>query len=114
MSDHIVASVALGSTVLLDVIATILLVRSPVATPLQKVLQLMFTWAVPVVGSIIVIAILKETVSTPRARLAPGSSGDEGLPGIGPEPDALGGHHGGHGGSSADIGHGGDAGIGGH
>jgi hypothetical protein len=106
MSDHLVASVALGPTVLLDVIATILLVRSRVATPLQKALQLMFTWAVPFVGSIIVIVILKETNSTPRARLAPGSSGDVWLPGIGPATDAFGGHHGEHRGGSGDIGHG--------
>ena len=114
MFDHLVASVALGSAVLLDVIATILLVRSRVATPLQKALQLMFTWAVPFVGSIIVIAILKETNSTPRARLASDSSGDVWLPGIGPATDAIGGHHGEHGGGSGDIGHGGDAGVGGH
>jgi len=49
----VVALAALGSAVLLDVVATVLLVRSPVATPLQKALQLMFTWAVPFVGSII-------------------------------------------------------------
>ena len=109
----IIASVALGFAVLLDVVATILLVRSPVATQLQKALQLMFTWAVPFVGSIIVIAILKEMSSTPKPRLASGSSGDVWLPGIGPETDDSGGHRGEHGGGG-DIGHGGDAGMSGH
>ncbi len=46
----VVALAALGSAVLLDVVATVLLVRSPVATPLQKAFQLIFTWAVPFVG----------------------------------------------------------------
>ena len=68
----VIALVTLGLAVLLDIIATVLLVRSTVATPLQKVLQLVFTWAVPFVGSIIVVAILRETISTPRARLTSG------------------------------------------
>jgi hypothetical protein len=56
-----------------------LLVRSTMVTRLQKSLQLVFIWAIPFVGSIIVIAILRETISAPRARLASGS-GDEWLP----------------------------------
>jgi hypothetical protein len=108
----IIASVALGLAVLLDVIATVLLIRSTIATPLQKALQLAFIWAIPLIGSIIVIAILRETMSTPRACLAPGS-GDEWLPGIGPESESHRGHHGEHSGGG-DFGHGGDAGFGGH
>jgi hypothetical protein len=107
-----IASVTLGLAVLLDVIATVLLVRSTVTTPLQKSLQLVFTCAVPFVGSIIVIAILRETISTPRARRASGA-GDVWIPGIGPESESHGGHHGEHSGGG-DVGHGGDAGFGGH
>jgi hypothetical protein len=108
----VIASVTLGLAVLLDVVATVLVVRSTVATPLQKTLQLVFTWAIPIVGSIIVIAVLKETISIPRARLRSGS-GDVWLPGIGPESESSGGHHGAHGGGG-DVGHGGDGGFGGH
>jgi hypothetical protein len=104
----VIASIALGLVVLLDVTATVLLVRSTVATPLQKILQLALAWAFPLVGSIIVIAVIKETISTTRSRLKPGS-GDEWLPGMGPQSDASSGHHGHHGGGS-DVGHGGDAG----
>jgi hypothetical protein len=108
----VIASVTLGLAALLDVIATVLLVRSIAATPLQKALQPVFTSAVPFVGSIIVIAILIETISAPRARLASGS-GDEWLPGIGPESEpteAIMVKQRG----SGDFGHGGDPGFGDH
>lgn len=109
----ITASVALGLAVLLlDVIATVLLVRSTVATPRQKALQLVFIWAIPFLGSIVVIAILRETISTPRGRLSSGS-GDQWFPGFGPESEPHRGHHGEHSGGG-DVGHGGDGGFGGH
>jgi hypothetical protein len=98
----------LGLAVLLDVAATVLLVRSTVATPLQKALQLAFAWVVPFVGPIIIIAVLKETIATPRSRRESGA-GDVWLPGIGPE---SGGHHAHHGDGGSDLGHGGD--VGGH
>ena len=107
----VVASIALGLAVLLDVVATVLLVRSDTVTPPQRVLQLIFTWAVPFIGSIIVIAIQKETAFVSSGSFQSGSSADVWLPGIGPRSETHRGDHGGHGG---DIGHGGDAGIGGH
>jgi hypothetical protein len=101
----IIASVALGLAVLLlDVIATVLLGRSTVATPRQKALQLVFIWAIPFLGSIVVIAILRETISTPRGRLSSGA-GDQWFPGIGPESEHRG-HLGEHSGGG-DVGHGG-------
>jgi uncharacterized membrane protein YgcG len=108
----VIASVILGSVVLLDAVATVLLIRSSVPTPVQKTLQLVFIWIVPLVGSIAVIAILRETILTPRRHLGSGSSGNEGLLGIGPESESFRGHHGDHGGGG-DVGHG-DAGFGGH
>ena len=109
----IIASVALGLAVLLlDVTATVLLVRSAVATPRQKALQLVFIWAIPFLGSIVVIAILREPISTPGGRVSSGS-GEQWLAGIGPESDSHRGHHGEHSGGD-NFGHGGDAGFGGH
>jgi hypothetical protein len=108
----VIASGTVGLAALLDAIATVLLVRSKAATPLQKALQLVFIWAIPFVGSIIVVAILRETISTPRARLASGS-GDEWLSGIGPESEPHRVHHGEHSGGG-DAGHGDDKGFGGH
>jgi len=108
----VVASVALVLAVLLDAIATVLLVRSTVPTMLQKTLQLVFIWTIPFVGSIIVIAILRETVSTSNGRLV-SNSADEWLPGMGPESEPHQSHHGEHGGGG-DLGHGSDAGFGGH
>jgi hypothetical protein len=96
----------LGLALLLDIAATVLLVRSTVVTPPQKALQLAFTWAAPFVGSIIVIAVLRETIGTHQPRRE-SSAGDVWLPGIGPESAGQHAHHGDGGG---DVGHGGDAG----
>ena len=109
-----VASVALALVVLLNLAATVMLVRSDFETPLQKVLQLVFVWVIPCVGSIIVIAVLRGARSDRRPRFASDSSGDAWLPGSGPESEGFGGHHGGHGESGGDAGHGGDSGGGGH
>jgi hypothetical protein len=67
----VIASITLGLAVLLDVTATVLIVRSTVATTLQKILQLVLIWAIPFVGSIIVIAVVKETIGTPRSHHLP-------------------------------------------
>ena len=109
----VIASIILGSVVLLNVIATALLLRSSVATPIQKTLQFMFIWVAPLVGSTVVIAILRETIHTPRTRLGSDASGNVWLPGIGSESESFGGRHGQHGGGSGDMGHG-DGGFGGH
>jgi hypothetical protein len=104
--------VILGSVVTLDFVATMLLIRSSVPTRVQKTLQLLFIWIVPLVGSIAVIAILKENISTPKRDLGSVYAGNEGLPGVGPALESFRGHHGDHGGGG-DVGHG-DAGYGGH
>jgi hypothetical protein len=110
----VVASVVLGSVVLLNLVATAFIVRSEFGTPLQKAVQLIFAWVVPLVGSIIVIAVLKVTRPERERRLDSGSLGNSWLPGIGPESETAHGHHGGHGEAGGDAGHGGDAGFGGH
>lgn len=103
----VVASI-LGLALLLDIAATVMLVRSTYPTRIQKILQIVFIWAIPFIGSIVVIAVLRETVANPRSR--PGSgAGDVWLPGIGPGSESSGGHHSHHGGGG-DVGHGGDGG----
>jgi hypothetical protein len=57
----VVASVAIGLVVLLDLTATWMLARSDFETPLQKGSQLVLTWMVPVIGSIMVIEALRGT-----------------------------------------------------
>jgi hypothetical protein len=47
-----------ASVVLLNLVATVMLVRSDFLTPSQKMLQLVFVWVVPFVGSILAIAII--------------------------------------------------------
>lgn len=110
----VVASVGLGLVVLLSLVATAFIARSEFATPRQKIIQLIFTWVVPLVGSIIVIAILKVTRPERERRFDSGSLGHSWLPGIGPESENAHGHHGGPGEGSDGAGHGGDAGGGGH
>jgi uncharacterized membrane protein YgcG len=109
-----VASVALAFVVLLNLVATVMLARSYFETPLQKTLQLIFAWAVPCIGSIIVISVLRSARSDHKPRFRSDSSGEAWLPGIGPESEGFGGHHGGHGEGGGDAGHGGDSGGGGH
>jgi hypothetical protein len=109
----VVASVGLALVVLLNVVATVLIARSDFETPLQKVLQLVFAWVVPCVGSIIVIAFLNDAGFKPKRRFESASSDKVWLPGIGPGSEGTSGHHGSHG-EGSDAGHGGDAGFGGH
>ncbi len=110
----VVASVGLALVVLLNVIATVLITRSDFETPLQKMLQLIFAWLIPLIGSTIVIAVLKAARSDRKSRFDSGASGDVWMPGMGPESEGGRGHHGGHGEGSGHSGHGGDAGFGGH
>jgi len=100
--------------ILLDIVATALLVRSDIAAPLQKALQLVVIWVIPFIGPIIVIALVKENTFAPRARSESEASGATWLPGIGPESGEASGFHHGHGGGGGVGGHGGDAGLGGH
>lgn len=107
----VVASVAVGLVILLNLTATWMLARSDFETPLKKGLQLVLAWTVPVIGSIIVIAVLRSTGSGKSRSGGSEGSGDFWQPGIGPVSDTSEGHHGGFGEGG---GHGGDAGSGGH
>jgi hypothetical protein len=110
----VVALVVVGSVVLLNLVATVFIARSEFGTPLQKVVQLILAWAVPLIGSIIAIAVLKVTRPERERRFDSGSLGNSWFPGIGPESETAHGHHGDQGESGGDAGHGGDAGFGGH
>jgi hypothetical protein len=99
--------------ILLDIVATVLLARSDVATPLQKALQLIFIWVVPFIGAIIVVALLRETHSVGKLRDGPDAMGRTWLSGIGPESGDAGGFHHGHDAGGGGVGHGGDGGFGG-
>jgi hypothetical protein len=114
----VVASIGLSIVVLLNFVATVMLVRSDFDTQIQKALQLVFVWAVPIVGSIFVIAVLKFVGSDRKHRFGSGSPDDPGFSGIGigigTGSEGCSHQHGGHGGGSGDAGHGGDSGHSGH
>jgi hypothetical protein len=59
----VIAVVVVGLAVLLNLVATVALVRSDSESPRQKAVQLVLIWAVPVVGAIVVIAALKGAAS---------------------------------------------------
>jgi uncharacterized membrane protein YgcG len=109
-----VALVALALVVLLNLVATVMIARSDFETPLQKTLQLVFTWVVPFIGSIVVIMVLRSARSDHEPCLASNSSGDAWLLGSGPQSEGFDGHHGGHCEGGGDAGPGGDGGGGGH
>jgi hypothetical protein len=81
----VIAFALLGSAILLNIVATVLLVRSDVPTSPQKALQLLSVWTVPLLGSILVIAPLKETQAVGKRRDGTDGMGAAWLPGIGPE-----------------------------
>jgi hypothetical protein len=110
----VIALVALGLAVLLNLVATVMLARSDFETPLQRVLQMVLIWAIPFIGSIMVIAVSKAAYFDRRPHSDSASPGDGWIPG---SDVALGrdtGHHGSYGEHSGFEGHGGDAGHGGH
>jgi hypothetical protein len=80
--------------VVLNLVATVRLMRSAVYSASQKALQLAVIWVIPLIGAILVLSVSAHD----RKSRAPVRY-DEGpwLPGIGPEND-----HGKHGGSLGD------------
>ena len=108
--SSVMASAVLGSAIVLDVVATALLVRSDVATTLQKTLQIIFIWLVPFFGAIMVIALLREVLAVDRDGGGTDASSSGWLAGMGPEIGDSSAHHHGHGAGTGDGGHSGDAG----
>lgn len=55
------AVICLVLVVALDCVATVRIVRSDVYTRSQKTAQILIIWLVPIVGSIVVLSVLKAT-----------------------------------------------------
>jgi hypothetical protein len=102
---------ALAGIAIANVVASLCVARSEVYNGMQKGLQLMLVWVVPMLGATIVLSVwAHDRMSTSRGRVHSGED-SEWLPGIGPigdrsHPTSTFGDSG-----SAD-GHGGD--VGGH
>ena len=99
-------SIIFCSAIALNVVATVMAIRAEFGTPLQKALQLMFVWLVPLLGSMVVITVVTSTRSDHKRRRLSDTGDVIGQPGIG--PDSRGGHLDGHVNVSGDGGHGGD------
>jgi len=96
--------------VLLDVIASVRVVRSDIALRGQKTWQLLFVWMVPLIGAIIALAVTSEARAgfVPRR---PGEPGNTTEMGAGYGGDLSGNTHHGH---SHDSHSGSDSSFGGH
>jgi hypothetical protein len=93
----VVASIALSVVLLLDVVATVMVVRSDFESPLQKLAQLVLVWLIPCIGSIFVIAVQKGAHShVRRGFVYDSSSTTTWLPGIGPEAEGSSSHNSDH------------------
>jgi hypothetical protein len=57
---HMLMWVILAAQAIFNVYASLVIVRSPLATPSQKVAQTLVVWLVPVLGALIVLAIHKQ------------------------------------------------------
>jgi Phospholipase_D-nuclease N-terminal len=57
----VLATASLTLLAVLNVVATVYVLRSDFTSPSQKVAQLLLTWFVPFVGSVLVISILANT-----------------------------------------------------
>jgi hypothetical protein len=55
----VVTAVGLALALLLNLVATAFIVHSECGSAIQKAIQLIITWGIPFVGSIIVVAVLK-------------------------------------------------------
>jgi hypothetical protein len=100
------------AAVVLNLVATVCLMRSAVYSAPQKMLQMVLVWVIPLVGAIFVLSVWahdRKSASRDPVRYGEGPW----LPGIGPKNEHR--HHGdGVGESGSHDGYGGDAGGSGH
>jgi hypothetical protein len=106
-------AVILVFATMLSVVATVRVARSGFGTPLQKTLQVVFVWAIPLLGPLIAMTVLTTDRPAYRPRSDPPDASDTGLPATvydrhqdGSSDDGYGGY-GGHGGDGGHGGHGG-------
>jgi hypothetical protein len=102
-------SIAIGLAAILNAVATTMLIRSDFETHFQKSAQMVFIWAVPFIGAILVIAILSQFNVHLKSRLNSNDSSAPWMPGMRPASIRESNHHGNWG----ENGHGGDGGNGG-
>jgi hypothetical protein len=76
-----IAAIAVGCLAVLNVVATAMLVRSDFESRFQKTAQVFLIWVFPVVGAILVIAVLTNTRKLHRPQPSDGGSGASLFPG---------------------------------
>ena len=107
------ASIALGLVVVMNLIATAMLIRSDFESRFQKTAQFLLIWILPVVGAILVIGVLTNSRGLRKPRSGDAGSGASLFPGSDGDLNRDGVNHGGPWGESGHDGHVGDGGHGG-
>jgi hypothetical protein len=105
MVGAVVIAIILCSVAALNVVATVMALRSDFGTPLQKTLQLVLVWLVPLVGSMLVVWVATSMRSDHKPRILSDASGEAWDSGMG--VGSSDGRHDSHGDTSSDGGHGG-------
>jgi hypothetical protein len=110
----ILASIALGLATILNVVATAMLLRSDFESRFQKTAQCVLIWLLPVVGVILVMAILINSKTVWRSPLSSDASGTSSFPGSDGDLNRPSGNQSDPWGGGGGHGHGGGGGFGGH
>ena len=111
ISSEVLSFVLLTEVILLNLVATVCLLRSDVYTTSQKTLQAIFVWLLPLIGAIWVISVWAHDRKSAARDTFRNEEGPW-LPGVGPESDSV--HRGDSFGGSGHEGHGGDGGESSH
>jgi len=110
----IFASIALALAAILNVVATAMLLRSDFESRFQKTAQCVLIWLLPVVGAILVMAILINSKTVWKPSLGSDAAGASSLPGSDGDLNRHGGNQGDPWGGGGGHGHGGGGGFSGH
>jgi hypothetical protein len=100
--------VAVGTAGLLNVVATVMLVRSDFESAAQKWARMAIIWGIPLVGAILAIAVSRQSLAGIKPRRSGGNDVGGGMAGMDSGSSREAGHHSGH--WSDGGGHGGDGG----
>jgi hypothetical protein len=98
----------------MNVVATTMLFRSDFESRFQKSAQTVLIWLVPVVGAILVIAVLRNSTTAWKPPLSSDAAGASSFPGSDGDLNRHGGNQSDPWGGSGGHGHGGDGGFGGN
>lgn len=75
--EHILLFALIGIVLWMDIKATTLILRDSLSEPLQRVIQLIMVWLLPILGAIIVFAVHRPIEKHPETYKEPPDPGDD-------------------------------------